>query len=257
MQVKTVWATPTPDNSLAYMARVSNPSAQKDDPHERLIAYLIRKRHWSPFDMVNMCVEIETSRDIARQIMRHWSLLFHDLKVQEFSQRYADVSALGKPVFREARMQDEKNRQSSAPARDAFTMTWWQDAQTEAWEETSGLYAAALNRGIAKEQARAVLPEGITPTKFMLNGTARQWIHYLDLRTDPGTQLEHQEVAKAINLLFQSWAPATAAAAERLRQQRLIARDSVTALIEAIETGKPTSNEIILNLLKNIKDVVA
>lgn len=212
MTAKHVWATPAADDLLAYMARVSNPSAQPGDPADRLIAYLIRKRHWSPFDMVNLCVEVNTTRDIGRQVLRHWSIMMHDLKVQEFSQRYADVTQLGDPVYREARLQDTKNRQSSLPVDDVALQTWWKTAQQEVWSTASALYTEALDCGIAKEQARALLPEGATPTRFFLNGTARQWLHYLELRLDPGTQKEHRDVAQAIDGLFRDWAPATAKA---------------------------------------------
>lgn len=222
MTVTIKWVTPDADAMIAELARVSNPANQQNtETAPRLIAYCIRKQHWSIFDMANMCVEVNTTRDIGRQMLRHWSMLFHDLKVQEFSQRYADVSALGEPVFREARMQDTKNRQNSVETQDAFTKTWWQDAQSEAWDEGSGLYTAALARGIAKEQARAVLPEGITPTRFYVNGTARQWMHYCALRMDPGTQKEHRDIATVAWLEFSAAFPKCADAASLVSAEKI------------------------------------
>ncbi len=216
MIVTLVWATHGADNLIARLARVSNPTNQGNDATaERLIGYCIRHKHWSIFDMANLCVEVNTTRDIGRQMLRHWSMLFHDLKVQEFSQRYADVSALGEPVFREARLQDAKNRQASNPTDDATLAHWWQDAQEEAWEEAYGLYQAALARGIAKEQARALLPEGLTPTRFYVNGTARQWLHYCALRCAPGTQKEHRDIAEDAWTVFKGVMPMVAAAVER------------------------------------------
>ena len=216
------WSTPDGDGMIAELARVSNPANQQNtETAPRLIAYCIRKQHWSIFDMANMCVEINTTRDIGRQILRHWSMLFHDLKVQEFSQRYADVSALGEPVFREARLQDPKNRQSSlAVGSEDPLQTAWRGTQEAAWQRASEDYAWALDQGIAKEQARAVLPEGITPTRFYLNGTARQWIHYCTLRMTPGTQKEHRDIAEAAWQVFKSVFPTTAAASEAVEAAR-------------------------------------
>lgn len=176
---------------LAYCARVSNPANQANtETAPRLLTYLVRNRHWSPFEMASMTVEITTTRDIARQILRHRSFSF-----QEFSQRYAAVQA--PPVLREARMQDVKNRQASNETEDIELQEWWAAAQEHAAEVASFHYEDALKRGIAKEVARAVLPEGLTESVLYMAGTIRSWIHYCQLRTEAGTQKEHREVALA------------------------------------------------------------
>lgn len=192
--VSLKWATPDGDAMIAELARVSNPANQGNtETAPRLIAYCIRNQHWSIFEMASMCVEINTTRDIGRQILRHRSFSF-----QEFSQRYADVSALGDPVFREARMQDPKNRQASAPIEsDSHAYHWWRGSQDDVWHYCTNRYEQALAGGIAKEQARAVLPEGITPTRMYMVGNVRSWIHYCGLRTTPGTQKEHRDIAIA------------------------------------------------------------
>lgn len=235
MVVKTIWNTLDADALLAHMARVSNPANQNSRDIVGLISYLIRKRHWSPFDMVNLCVEIRTTRDIGRQVLRHWSMMMHDLKVQEFSQRYADVSALEGPELRPARLQDAKNRQSSIETDDCELQEWWVNTQQSVWDNNAEEYDRALKRGIAKEQARALLPEGMTPTVFYLNGTARQWMHYLDLRMDEGTQKEHRDVAIDIAWEFSHWAPATWAAYENDRQARAKQSERVARAIEVKE----------------------
>lgn len=174
---------------LAYCARVSNPANQANsDTAPRLLAYLVRNEHWSPFEMASMTLEITTTRDIARQILRHRSFSF-----QEFSQRYAAVIAA--PIVRETRMQDAKNRQASTATKDAALHEWWQDTQAAVAIQTQAVYAEALQRGIAKEVARAVLPEGMTESVLYMAGTVRSWIHYCRLRTSGGTQKEHREVA--------------------------------------------------------------
>lgn len=177
---------------MGYIARVSNPKAKPDDPAKRLIGYLFRNRHWSPFEMVNVCVEVNTSRDVSRQILRHRSLFF-----QEFSGRYAAYLA-GLLGPRETRLQDHENRQNSLASEDRDLNSWWYWAQTYVGSVAYWLYEEALKRGIAKEVARAVLPEGYVPTKMYINGTLRSWIHYLQSRTDPATQKEHREVANDI-----------------------------------------------------------
>lgn len=189
---KLVWATPDGEKLLGYIARVSNPKAKPEDPYQRLIGYLFKNRHWSPFEMVNVCVEVTCSRDVSRQILRHRSLYF-----QEFSGRYAAyLQGLLGP--REARLQDDKNRQNSLVSDDRDLNNWWYWAQTYVGSVAYWLYEEALKRGIAKEVARAILPEGYVPTKMYINGTVRSWIHYLQSRTDPATQKEHREVALAI-----------------------------------------------------------
>ena len=178
---------------IAYCARVSNPANQLNtDTSEKLIRYLIRHQHWSPLEMVSACIEITTTRDIARQILRHRSFSF-----QEFSQRYADPTQDLGFVLREARLQDTANRQNSIVIDDPELETWWHDQQQLLIEQVKYIYATAINRGIAKEQARAVLPEGLTESRLYMNGTLRSWIHFIELRSANGTQREHQDVAVA------------------------------------------------------------
>ncbi len=189
--VNLVWTTPNGESLIAYMARVSNPSGQsKEDNNNKLLKYLVRNKHWSPFEMVNVCMEITTTRDIARQILRHRSFSF-----QEFSQRYADPVKELSFVEREARLQDVKNRQNSLETDNPALCMWWEERQRRVIYEAKEAYAWAIENGIAKEQARAVLPEGNTTSKMYMNGTLRSWIHYVDLRTDNATQKEHREVA--------------------------------------------------------------
>lgn len=190
---------------VAYCARVSNPANQENrETNEKLVRYLMGHQHWSPLEMVSICLEIETTRDIARQILRHRSFSF-----QEFSQRYA-VADLGMEC-RDARKQDAKNRQSSieidvSDETDAALRDKWTVLQNEVAEKTKDVYHWALENGIAKEQARAVLPEGMTVSRMYMNGTLRSWVHYIQLRSGNGTQKEHREVAiacaKAIEPIF-------------------------------------------------------
>ena len=177
---------------VAYAARVSNPANQNNnDTAEKLVRYLIKNQHWSPLEMVSVCLEINTTRDIARQILRHRSFSF-----QEFSQRYADASQLGFEL-RDARMQDTKNRQNSIETDNIVLRTQWLQKQKEVEILVGDAYEWALENGIAKEQARAVLPEGMTKSRMYMNGTLRSWVHYIQLRSANGTQKEHQEVALA------------------------------------------------------------
>jgi thymidylate synthase (FAD) len=182
---------------VAFCARVSNPSNQfNTDTSEKLIRYLVKHKHWSPLEMVSACLEIETTRDIARQILRHRSFSF-----QEFSQRYADPTQDLDFVVREARLQDTKNRQNSVEMdmhNDAQRQIayQWENLQRDLIKKTKETYAWAVEKGIAKEQARAVLPEGLTVSRLYMNGTLRSWIHFIDLRSGNGTQKEHMEVAR-------------------------------------------------------------
>lgn len=179
----------TAEELVAYCARVSNPSNQANhDTAPRLLSYLVRNHHWSPFEMAHAVIEVVTTRDIARQILRHRSFSF-----QEFSQRYAAVQ--DDAVIREARLQDAKNRQNSVEVDDAELQVWWQEKQQLIASQTQLAYEAALERGIAKEVARAVLPEGLTPSRLYMAGPVRSWIHYIQLRAGNGTQKEHREVA--------------------------------------------------------------
>lgn len=181
----------TADQFIAYAARVSNPSNQMNkETSEKLLKYCIRNSHFSVFEMVNVVMEIETTRDIARQVLRHRSFAF-----QEFSQRYADPTKDLGFVTREARLQDTKNRQNSIETDDKELADWWVRAQLEVWGTADLVYREAINAGIAKEQARAVLPEGLTLSRLYMNGTLRSWIHFCELRMGNGTQKEHREVA--------------------------------------------------------------
>jgi len=174
---------------IAYAARVSNPGNQNNaETAPKLLKYLIREGHWSPFEMVSMTVEIKTTRDIAKQILRHRTFSF-----QEFSQRYAEADEF---TTREARLQDPKNRQNSVETEDRELAEWWNMAQQELIQKSKLVYQTALDHGIAKEQARAVLPEGNTVTTLYMAGTLRSWIHYCQLRMGNGTQKEHAMIAK-------------------------------------------------------------
>ena len=180
---------------VAYCARVSNPANQSNkQTNEKLIRYLINNQHWSPLEMVSICLSIETTRDIARQILRHRSFSF-----QEFSQRYAEVdfgNAGENWVEREARLQDTKNRQNSIETDNLGLQETWKTQQSYVTYAAEKAYRWALDNGIAKEQARAVLPEGLTVSRLYMNGTLRSWVHYIQLRSANGTQKEHMEVAK-------------------------------------------------------------
>ena len=177
---------------IAFCARVSNPSNQNNtDTSEKLIRYLVKNKHWSPLEMVSMCLEIETTRDIARQILRHRSFSF-----QEFSQRYADPTKELDFVLREARLQDSKNRQNSIETDNPALQAFWETQQNRVLDVAKSAYEWAIDNGIAKEQARAVLPEGLTVSRLYMNGTLRSWIHFIELRSANGTQKEHQLVAK-------------------------------------------------------------
>ncbi len=184
---------------IAFCARVSNPSNQFNmDTSEKLIKYLVKNKHWSPLEMVSACIEIETTRDIARQILRHRSFSF-----QEFSQRYADPTKDLDFVLREARFQDTKNRQNSIEIDmqnddDRRLAFQWEEQQKRVINAAKEAYSWAVEHGIAKEQARAVLPEGNTVSRMYMNGSLRSWIHYIELRAENGTQKEHREIAKAI-----------------------------------------------------------
>ena len=205
MKVKLVGYTQTMPGSfiginnlqdfVAYCARVSNPTNQmNNETAEKLIKYLIKHKHWSPLEMVSATMEIETTRDIARQLLRHRSFSF-----QEFSQRYADPADMGVNYFEisEARLQDTKNRQNSIEINDEELQNMWNIKQRAVMQEAEEAYDWAIENGIAKEQARKVLPEGLTLSKLYANGTLRSWVHYIELRSANGTQKEHMELAQA------------------------------------------------------------
>lgn len=190
MKVVVEWSTAQAEELLAKMARVSNPANENNkESAPKLLKYLIDNKHWSPFEMVSVCMQIETTRDIARQILRHRSFSF-----QEFSQRYAEAYEWERC---EVRMQDVKNRQSSMASDDKELARWWSDEQATLLHSATKLYKNALNAGIAKEVARKVLPEGMTTSRMYMNGTLRSWLHYVTIRCDKATQKEHREVADA------------------------------------------------------------
>ena len=198
----TVFTEWTPNDLIAYAARVSNPANQDNrDTSEKLLRYLIKHKHWSPFEMASACIEINTTRDIARQILRHRSFSF-----QEFSQRYANPVEELEFVTREARMQDDKNRQNSIETDDWDIENEWHKEQRKIIKVCEKVYKNAIKKGIAKEVARAVLPEGLTKSRMYVNGTIRSWIHFIELRSANGTQKECMEVArecaKAITKIF-------------------------------------------------------
>ena len=184
----------TTQDLIAFCARVSNPSNQMNaDTSEKLIRYLVKHKHWSPLEMASVCMEVTTTRDIARQMLRHRSFSF-----QEFSQRYADPTKDLDFVLREARLQDKNNRQNSVETNDASTIAWWDAQQKFIIDRVKDIYSQAIERGIAKEQARAILPEGNTVSRMYVNGTLRSWVHFIEVRSGNGTQKEHMEIAKEI-----------------------------------------------------------
>ena len=196
---------------IAYCARVSNPSNQMNkETSEKLIKYLIKHKHWSPLEMVNVCLEIETTRDIAHQIVRHRSFSF-----QEFSQRYANPQDMQEAfTYREPRLQDTKNRQNSIEVQDAQLEMDWGRWQKKVIETSKHAYDWAIREGIAKEQARVVLPEGLTKTRLYMNGTLRSWVHYIELRGENGTQKEHMDIADACKQIFIEQFPTVSEALE-------------------------------------------
>lgn len=205
MNVRLITVTPKAEEIMAYCARVSSPNNQENPDFSKLLAYCIKNEHWSVFEQANMTLEITTSRGIAAQILRHRSFTF-----QEFSQRYASVSE-GSFINYGARRQDTKNRQNSIDDMDADTKNWFQEAQKEVWGLAYAKYEEALAKGVAKECARFLLPLN-TQTKMYLNGTVRSWIHYINLRTANGTQLEHAQIAEECKKIFSEQLPITSKA---------------------------------------------
>lgn len=206
-QVELVWVTPAADQLVASMARVSNPENQDNPSIAGLLNYMMREGHVSPFEMANACVEINTTRDIGRQILRHRSFSF-----QEFSQRYASTEALPEALLRECRLQDADNRQNSIETDNESAIEQWEIAQNAVRTLATRLYHGALANGIAKEQARALLPEGLTSSRMYMNGTLRSWVHYLKQRLDPSTQKEHRLIAEQILAELRLVAPVTMSA---------------------------------------------
>lgn len=207
MTVQLIWATQNADFMVAKMARVSNPDNQDNTEFKRLLNYLMKHNHVSPFEMASMCVQIDTTRDISRQILRHRSFSF-----QEFSGRYEDMTKLGDMVERECRLQDTDNRQSSLECSNPSTNFHFNFAQSEVWDTSKKFYDWALSQGIAKEQARALLPEGLTPTRLYMQGTLRSWIHYIQVRAGEETQKEHRVIAQGALEVLRQIAPITAEA---------------------------------------------
>ncbi len=207
MSVKLMWGTPNADQMIAKMARVSNPDNQDNPEFKRLLNYLMKHNHVSPFEMASMCVEIDTTRDISRQILRHRSFSF-----QEFSGRYEDMTKLGDMVERECRLQDTVNRQNSLECDDDFLSGNFTIIQRMVWGEAIRAYNALLADGVAKEQARALLPEGLTPTRMYMTGTIRSWIHYIQVRAGEETQKEHRVIAQGALEVLRQVAPITAEA---------------------------------------------
>ena len=204
MKVSFVNITAAPEETMAYIARVSNPSNQNNENYAGLLRYCIKHQHWSVFEQSSMTLEIETTRGLAAQVLRHRSFTF-----QEFSQRYANINSLDDDfVLREVRLQDEKNRQNSIETDDAELKSWWYQQQNFVIDHVKRIYNEAIEKGIAKEQARAILPEGNTVSRLYVNGTLRSWIHYIELRSANGTQKEHMdlamECAKVISKIFPS-----------------------------------------------------
>lgn len=191
---------PDSEDIISFCARVSNPSNQTQfDTSEKLLRYCVRNSHWSVFETVSLTMEIECPRDIARQILRHRSFSF-----QEFSQRYAEAASF---ITRECRLQDTTNRQNSTEINDDELASWWEDSQNELLTQIDYFYKKALKKGVAKEVARCILPEGLTMSKMYMNGTLRSWLHYIDLRQDNGTQKEHREVALKCKEVIKEYFP--------------------------------------------------
>ena len=202
MSVQLIWITPDAERMVAHIARVSNPANQDNPDYEKLLNYCLRNSHWSIFEMASACIEINTTRDIGRQILRHRSFSF-----QEFSQRYADVSALPEPELREARLQDTKNRQNSFDLGPGPLADRWDILQHEVYDAALERYREAIELGIAKEQARALLPEGLTPSRMYMAGTLRSFLHFLQVRLDPATQKEHRVIAQQIAEVLRAEVP--------------------------------------------------
>lgn len=210
-KVELNWVTPNAEQVLVDDARISNPGSEGKPPHT-LIGYLIKNQHWSPFEMVNMSVKVTTTRDIGRQLLRHWTL-----RPQEFSQRYADIRVIAEAaVLREARMQHPTNRQSSTVCDDPEVQVLWEQVQETVWETAVKAYDMAISLGIAKEVARVVMPEGMTPTVIKFNGNLRSWIHFYKLRSGHGTQAEATLIANQVGDLLREYFPETAKAVEEV-----------------------------------------
>lgn len=207
MKVKLVWATPDADKLIGYIARVSNPENQSNENVSGLLAYCAKHHHWSVFEMATAVLEINTTRDIGRQILRHRSFSF-----SEFSGRYQSYDKLDAAPLRECRLQDAKNRQNSIVTDDEDVKIYWEWAQECTLSDAQSRYETALHMGIAKEQARALLPEGLTSSRMYMSGTLRSWVTYLQTRLDPSTQKEHRLIAQQVLEILRTVAPVTMSA---------------------------------------------
>lgn len=215
------WITPDAEREIVDIARVSADPTKKSRPDHELVGFLLRNHHWSPFEMANICFEVNTTRDIGRQMLRHWTM-----RPQEFSQRYQNVAVLGDPVFREARLQDHKNRQNSidVPVADNLHQ-WWGSEQLNVWEEAYSTYEEALARGVAKEVARSVLPEGLTPTRLYFNAPIRSALHFCGLRLGHGSQKEITAIAEGLHEIMQLHLPNVVRAFDAHRADEELAKD--------------------------------
>ena len=232
MSVSLVWITPGADDLVAYLARVSAPENQaRTENAERLIRYLIKHQHWSPFEMVDACMEIVVPRDIGRQLLRHRSMFF-----QEFSQRYSEVTKLPAAKPREARLQDPKNRQASLPCDNERKTRVWRETQEEVQRISGEAYAWALSEGIAKEVARSVLPEGITNSRLYMKGSLRSWLHFCSVRRGNGTQKETSDIAEAAWGILRHHCPKTVTAWESIEAERVDELARLRAENEALRT---------------------
>ncbi len=246
--VSLKWITTDPEAIIVECARVSAPPlapGQEKRSDERLLRYLIKNGHWSPFEMANMCLEIYTTRDISRQVLRH-----RTLAAQEFSQRYAEVR-VEDLVIREPRMQDHKNRQNSLQTNDADIVEHWNLLSDQVATMSSIAYKEAIGIGIAREQARALLPEGMTPTRFFVNGCIRTWLHYCQVRCGNGTQKEHVEIANQIRELLMQHVPTVAAAFFAEQEEKPKGDDMVAKIVQAFKEKWAGEREVPVDMDKH------
>lgn len=213
MSVKLKWITPDAEKMIVECARVSSDPSLESRPDAHLIRYCLRNGHYSIFEMANICIEVKTTRDIGRQMLRHWTM-----RPQEFSQRYQDVSILGDAIFREARMQDKKNRQAATPCTDEAIIETWKNSQDRVWNVAVEEYNKALGLGIAKEVARAVLPEGLTPSLMYFNAPVRSVIHFIGTRSDAGAQKEIRDIASGVMAIVDEHLPTIASVMREMQQ---------------------------------------
>ena len=246
--VKVIWSTPDLWTHLAFCARVSNPEGQSNTEKAKLLSYLARNGEWSPFEMVNVVVEVNTTREISRQILRHRSFSF-----QEFSGRYQFYDKLPEPELKECRLQDPVNRQSSLPTENVVLKGWWENVQQSLLSASKEIYNQATNEhGIAKEVARTILLEGLTPTRMYINGTVRSWIHYYNLRSASGTQLEHRKVAEAIGMAIEEQVPGFIELCKKANTNAQIEmlKSKIAHLEEEVSYLSKTNTSLVQNLIQ-------